>query len=66
MIGGNTLAQTSEEGRRAMERGITQAILLSLNRYAFENELITEDIYRKMEVSIRVDYDKTVKQLEQA
>lgn len=60
------MAQTSEEGRRAMERGITQAILLRLNRYAFENELITEDIYRKMEVSIRVDYDKTVKQLEQA
>ena len=60
------LAQTSEEGREVMERGITQAILLRLNRYALENGLITEEIYRKMEVSIRVDYDKTVKQLEQA
>lgn len=60
------LAQTSDEGRKVMEQGITQAILLRLNRYALENGLITEDIYRKMEVSIRVDYDKTVKQLEQA
>ena len=60
------LAQTSEEGRKVMEQGITQAILLRLNRYALENGLITEEIYRKMEVSIRVDYDKTVKQLEQA
>lgn len=60
------MAQTSEEGRKVMEQGITQAILLRLNRYALENGLITEEIYRKMEVSIRVDYDKTVKQLEQA
>ena len=60
------LAQTLEEGRKVMEQGITQAILLRLNRYALENGLITEEIYRKMEVSIRVDYDKTVKQLEQA
>lgn len=60
------LAQTSDEGRKVMEQGITQAILLRLNRYALENGLITEEIYRKMEVSIRVDYDKTVKQLEQA
>lgn len=60
------MAQTSDEGRKVMEQGITQAILLRLNRYALENGLITEEIYRKMEVSIRVDYDKTVKQLEQA
>ena len=39
---------------------------LSENVSLPQNGLITEDIYRKMEVSIRVDYDKTVKQLEQA
>ena len=60
------MAQTSEEGRKIMERGITQAILLRLNRYALENGLITDEIYRKMEVSIRVDYDKTLKQFDQA
>lgn len=32
------------------------AYLLQLNRFALEKELITEDIYRKMEVSIRKQY----------
>ena len=54
------LAQPSNEGRKAMEKGITQAILLRLNRYALENGLIENEIYRKMEISIRTDYDKTI------
>ena len=59
------MAQTSEEGRRMWENGITQAYLNRLNQYAFENGLITEDIYRKMQISIKINYDKTLDQLKQ-
>lgn len=39
-----------------MELAITQAYLLRLNRYALENGLISDEIYRKMEVSLRANY----------
>ena len=45
--------QAAEEARRELGRGITQAYLCRLNRYALEAGLITDEIYRKMEVSIR-------------
>ena len=44
------------EVRKRLEQGIMLMYLLQLNRYALENELITNDIYRKMEVSIRQKY----------
>lgn len=50
------LAPSSLEGRKCMEQGLMMAYLLQLNRFALEKELITEDIYRKMEVSIRKQY----------
>ena len=51
------MAQTSEEGRKMWENGITEAYLLRLNQYALEKELITEEIYRKMQISIKTSYD---------
>lgn len=50
------MAPASIEGRKQMEQGVMLAYLLQLNRYALEKELITEDIYRKMEISIRKQY----------
>ena len=51
------MAQTSEEGRKMWENGITEAYLLRLNQYALEKELITEEIYRKMQINIKTSYD---------
>lgn len=50
------MAPSSAEGRRQVEQGVMMARLLQLNRFAREKELITEEIYRKMEVSIRRQY----------
>lgn len=50
------MAPASLEGRKRMEQGVMLAYLLQLNRYALEKELITEDIYRKMEIGIRQQY----------
>lgn len=44
------MAPTSLEGRRRMEQEVMLAYLLQLNRYALENELITKEIYKKMEI----------------
>ena len=46
------MAPTSLEGRRRMEQEVMLAYLLQLNRYAVENELITKEIYKKMESSM--------------
>ena len=46
------MAPTSLEGRRRMEQEVMLAYLLQLNRYALENELITKEIYKKMEISM--------------
>ena len=50
------MAQSPSEGRRRMEQGVMLAYLLRLNRYALNNELITEEIYRKMEISMIQKY----------
>lgn len=50
------MAPSSLEGGRCIEQGMMMAHLLQLNRFAREKELITEEIYRKMEVSIRKQY----------
>lgn len=39
-----------------MEQGVMLAYLLQLNRYALKNELITEETYRKMEISMIQKY----------
>ena len=54
--GANKLNYFQSEVRKRLEQGIMLMYLLQLNRYALENELITNDIYRKMEVSIRQKY----------
>lgn len=50
------MAPSSLEGRKQIEQRIMLAYLLRLNRFALEKELIPEEIYRKMEVSIRRRY----------
>lgn len=50
------MASSSLEGRKQIEQGIMLAYLLRLNRYALEKELITDDIYKRMEISIRKQY----------
>ena len=50
------MAPTSLEGRRRMEQEVMLAYLLQLNRYALENELITKEIYKRMEISIIQKY----------
>lgn len=60
------MASTKEGVRHELERGITQAKLLRLNRYALENDLISEDMFHKMEISIRMDYDKTLHEVKGA
>lgn len=50
------MAPTSSEGRKYIEQSMMMAYLLQLNRFALEKELITEEIYRKMEISIRKQY----------
>lgn len=50
------MAPTSLEGRRRMEQEVMLAYLLQLNRYALENELITKEIYKKMEISMIQKY----------
>lgn|GEM_PF-3055172 len=39
-----------------MEQGVLLAYLLQLNRYALKNELITEETYRKIEISMIQKY----------
>lgn len=50
------MAPASFEGRKRMEQGILLAYLLQLNRYALEKELITNEIYKKMEISMIQKY----------
>lgn len=50
------MAPASFEGRKRLEQGVMLAYLLQLNRYAFEKELITKEIYKKMEISMIQKY----------
>ena len=50
------MALSSFEGRERLEQGVMLAYLLQLNRYALEKELITKEIYRKMEISMIQKY----------
>ncbi len=65
MLPPTTSTEISEEGKKLMEKAITQAKLLRLNRYALDEGLITREIYLKMEHSIRVHYDETMKRVEE-
>ena len=56
MGGASKLAPASFEGRKRMEQGVMLAYLLQLNRYALDKELITKEIYKKMEISIIQKY----------
>ena len=51
------MALTAWEGQERLEQRLTQ--LLKLNQYALEHELITTEIYRKMEQSIIEKYGTT-------
>ena len=46
--------------RSDISRGITQAYLLGLNRYALDQNLITPTEYQKMENAIRTDYSRAL------
>ncbi len=50
------MAHTSDEGRKRMEQGVMLAYLLQLNRYALEKELISKEIYKKMEINMIQKY----------
>lgn len=50
------MAPASFEGRKQLEQGVMLAYLLQLNRYALERELITKEIYKKMEISMLQKY----------
>ena len=50
------MAHASLEGHKRMEQKLMLAYLLQLNRYALENELITKEIYKKMEISMIEKY----------
>ena len=47
------MAEISERGKQMMGLAIDEAYLLALNRYALEHGLISEEIFRKMQVSIK-------------
>lgn len=53
------MALTSSEGREKLEQGVMLAYLLQLNRYALQKGLITKEIYKKMEISMRQKYGIT-------
>ena len=50
------MAHTSSEGRKRIDQGIMLAYLLQLNRYALQKGLITEAVYREMEMSMMRKY----------
>lgn len=50
--GDNALARTSEEGQELMKEKLMTTYLIQLNNYALEQKLISEDIYKKIELSI--------------
>lgn len=47
------MTQRPEERRRLLRDGINQAYLARLNRCALEAGLISEEIFRKMEVRLK-------------
>lgn len=53
----DTLAQLPEERRKLLGDGINQAYLARLNKYALETGLISEEIFRKMEIRLKMQSD---------
>ena len=53
------MAPLSDEGRKIMEAAIAEAWLLSMNQYAYENELIDKETYLKMQIKIKTGYAVT-------
>lgn len=50
------MSLTPKEGRKQLEDGLMQAYLLRMNQYALENNLITPEIYQKINTNIRLQY----------
>lgn len=50
------LALASVEMHRHMEQKMMLAYLLRLNQYALDKELITKEVYKKMEIAIIKKY----------
>ena len=50
------MSLTPEEGRQQLEDGLMQAYLLRMNQCALENNLITPEIYQKINTNIRLQY----------
>ena len=50
------MSLTPEEGRKQLEDGLMQAYLLRMNQCALENNLITPEIYQKINTNIRLQY----------
>ena len=53
------MALTAWEGQERLEQRLLMTQLLQLKQYALEHELITTEIYRKMEQSIIEKYGTT-------
>lgn len=50
------MSLTPKEGRKQLEDGLMQAYLLRMNQCALENNLITPEIYQKINTNIRLQY----------
>ena len=50
------MSQSPDEGRKRLEDGLMRAYLLRMNQCALENNLITPEIYQKIDTNIRLQY----------
>lgn len=50
------MSLTPEEGRKRLEDGLMEAYLLRMNQCALESDLITPEIYQKINTNIRLQY----------
>ena len=48
------MSQSPDEGRKRLEDGLMRAYLLRMNQCALENNLITPEIYQKIDTNIRL------------
>lgn len=46
------MAQPSDREGRELEQDLTQLCLLRLNQYAFEQKLITEEVYHRINIQL--------------
>lgn len=51
------MAPLSDEGRSLIGEALAEAMLLQMNRYAYENELIDKETYLKMTTQIKLGTD---------